>query len=174
MPRPRPRSAPPLPALPASAGRLPATGNAPKSRRAALLQLLQSGQASTQSELCTLLAQRGLPTTQSTVSRDLKLLGAQRRLREDGDFVYVLSPTGPNAFPSDMVVDVDQNEHLIVVRTRIGRAQAVGFELDALRHPDLLGTLAGDDTVLVIPRTAARTAALAQHIRHLANLPDPD
>ncbi len=143
-----------------------------KQRRAALRKILQSGQASTQTELRDLLAQRELATTQSTVSRDLKLLGAQRRLREDGNFVYVLDGGGAGRFPSDMVLRVQHNEMQIVVRTRVGRAQAVGLELDALRHPDLLGTIAGDDTVLVIPSSIEKTADLARRIRELAGLHD--
>jgi transcriptional regulator of arginine metabolism len=71
-----------------------------------------------------------------------------------------------------MVVSIEHNGHLVVVRTRVGRAQAVGLELDALRHPDLLGTLAGDDTVLVIPRSVGATAALARRLRELADLTD--
>jgi transcriptional regulator of arginine metabolism len=141
-----------------------------KQRRATLRTILQSGKASTQAELCDLLSERGLSTTQSTVSRDLKLLGALRRLREDGDFVYVLEAGGPSTFPADMVMRVEHNETQIVVRTRVGRAQAVGLELDALRHPDLIGTIAGDDTVLVIPRSIKKTGELARRIRELAGI----
>lgn len=145
-----------------------------KRRRAALRKLLLSGTAGTQAEFCELLGQRGFATTQSTVSRDLKLLGAERRVREDGSLVYVLGGGGTGSFPVAMILGVEANEQMIVVRTRVGRAQAVGLELDALRHPDLMGTIAGDDTVLVIPRSIQRTAALLQHIRELAELPPAD
>ncbi len=141
-----------------------------KSRRAALRKLLLSGRGGTQDQLRELLADRGFGTTQSTISRDLKLLGAQRRLEEDGDYHYELDAAGLGRFPVEMVVAVEHNEHQIIVKTRIGRAQAVGLELDALRDPDLLGTVAGDDTVLVIPRTVHKTAALARRILALAEL----
>lgn len=145
-----------------------------KRRRSALRKLLLSGTGGTQAEFCELLAQRGFTTTQSTVSRDLKLLGAERRVREDGSLVYVLGGAGTGSFPAAMILGVEANEQMIVVKTRVGRAQAVGLELDALRHPDLLGTIAGDDTVLVIPRSVHRTGALVKHIRELADLEPTD
>lgn len=145
----------------------------PRARRSALRQLLLGGVSGTQEELRDHLAEAGFQTTQSTISRDLKLLGAKRRLRDDGDFVYVLeAPPRAPGFPADMVVRVDHNESMVVVRTRTGRAPAVGLELDALDRPDILGTIAGDDTVLVIPQTVRKTADLARTLRRLAHL-DP-
>ncbi len=140
-------------------------------RRKLLRQLLLAGGGgSTQTQLVAALAERGIRTTQSTVSRDLKLLGAQRRVRDDGSFVYRLESTNLGSFPSGMVLSVEHNEAMVVVRTRVGRAPAVGIELDGLRHPDILGTIAGDDTVLVIPRTLERVAELAAVLSELAEL----
>jgi transcriptional regulator of arginine metabolism len=137
-------------------------------RRKVLRQLLLAGSAgSTQAQLVAALADQGFGTTQSTISRDLKLLGAERRVREDGSWVYRLEP-GPGVFPVGMVVAVEHNEVLVIVRTRVGRAPAVGLELDALGHPDVLGTIAGDDTVLVIPRSIKRVAELALALAALA------
>lgn len=141
-----------------------------KARRLALKQLLLSGQTGTQQELCDQLAERGFDATQSTISRDLKALGALREQRSDGEFAYHLQPETQAAFDADMVQDVVCNEALVLMRTSIGRAQAVGFDLDAMRHPDILGTLAGDDTVLVIPRSISRVEALAESLRELAGL----
>lgn len=142
-----------------------------KQRRKLLRQLLLSGRGgATQLQLASALAERGIPTTQSTISRDLKLLGAQRRVREDGSFVYRLESAGRTNFPASMVLSVEHNETMIVIRTRVGRAPAVGIELDGLRHPDVLGTIAGDDTVLVIPRTVTRITELGLAIAELAEL----
>ena len=136
-----------------------------------LRQLLLSGRGgATQTQLVDALAERGVATTQSTISRDLKLLGAQRRIRDDGSFVYRLESVGRTNFPASMVVAVEHNEVVVVVRTRVGRAPAVGIELDGLRHPDVLGTIAGDDTVMVIPRTTARVRELASALAELAEL----
>jgi transcriptional regulator of arginine metabolism len=141
-----------------------------KQRRATLRKLLSTGHRGTQEELCAELAERGFPTTQSTISRDLKLLGAQRSLSDDGAFVYGLRTGVHGSFPADMVLDIEHNESMVVVRTRVGRAQAVGLDLDAMRHPGMLGTLAGDDTVLVIPKSITQTAELARRLRELAGL----
>jgi len=141
-----------------------------KSRRLALRQLLVAGQPGTQSELCGALAERGHAATQSTISRDLKVLGAQRILRGDGNFAYHLRPRVPTPFQGDMILSVSHNEVMVVVRTRVGRAPAVGLDLDAMRHEQILGTLAGDDTVLVIPRSTSATASLAAELRELAGL----
>jgi transcriptional regulator of arginine metabolism len=143
---------------------------AAKARRAALRKLLAMGQASTQDELCRMLFERGHSATQSTVSRDLKLLGAQRVQREGGDYGYHLRTAAPSGFPADMVVGVEHNENAIVIRTRVGRAQAVGLELDAMRLGGVLGTIAGDDTVLVIPRSVTQTLELAKRLRELVGL----
>jgi len=142
-----------------------------KHRRKLLRQLLLAGDGgSSQVQLVEALAERGITTTQSTISRDLKLLGAQRRVREDGSFVYRLEATGHSSFPTAMVLSVEHNEVMVVVRTRVGRAPAVGLELDGLRHADILGTIAGDDTVLVIPRSVARVAELSAVIAELVEL----
>lgn len=146
--------------------------HAAKDRRKALRKILVQGGGSTQQGLCEMLKNRGFPTTQSTVSRDLKLLGAERRLTADGGFVYTLEAPSPNSFPANMVTDVEHNEVTVIVRTRIGRAPAVGIDLDNLRHPDILGTLAGDDTVLVVPKSITRVPQLAASMRELAQL-DP-
>jgi transcriptional regulator of arginine metabolism len=151
--------------------RAPSAVSETKERRKALRQLLLSGRGgSTQAQLVHALGERGIKTTQSTVSRDLKLLGAQRRVREDGNFVYRLESAGRTSFPAGMVLSVDHNESMVVIRTRVGRAPAVGIELDGLRHPDILGTIAGDDTVLVIPRSVQRVAELAAALAELAEL----
>ncbi len=138
-----------------------------KERRKALRKLLLAGRGSTQAELCDLLADRGMHTTQSTISRDLKLLGAHRGIREDGSFVYRIEQDRRSAFPAHMVTAVEHNEVMIVIRTLVGRAPVVGVELDALRHPDVLGTVAGDDTVLVVPASTKRMDALVNALREL-------
>ena len=142
------------------------------SRRRTLRKLLADGRGGTQEELRALLRERGFETTQSTISRDLKLLGAERNTSPDGTIVYRLVASSSPRFPTDMVLAVEYNESLILLRTKVGRAPAVALELDALRHPDILGTIAGDDTVLVIPRTSAAISRLNTHLLSLAHLRD--
>ena len=130
------------------------------------------GRGGSQAELLELLRDQGHHTTQSTISRDLKLLGAERRRDAQGELVYTLESGSQAAFPSQMILSVETNEQLLVVRTRVGRAPAVGIELDNLRDPDSLGTLAGDDTVLVVPARIALLPRLAARLRELSEMPD--
>jgi transcriptional regulator of arginine metabolism len=141
-------------------------------RRKALRKLLVDGRGQTQEELVELLKSKGFATSQSTVSRDLKLIGALRRIRDDGALVYGFSTASiRERFPSEMVASIEQNESLVVVRTRIGRAPAVGVEVDALHHPEILACIAGDDAVLVVPRSIRNTKRVAALLRELAELP---
>lgn len=144
-----------------------------KARRTVLQELLSGGRASTQAELCELLAARGHAAAQSTVSRDLKRLGALRAMGADGEPVYRLGAgiSAPRGLSAGMVTAIEHNEVLIVLRTSVGRAQVVGIELDDLDHPEILGTLAGDDTVLVVPRSIARIGELVRSLRELAAVP---
>jgi transcriptional regulator of arginine metabolism len=143
-----------------------------KDRRKSLRKLLLMGRGGSQGELLELLRDQGHHTTQSTISRDLKLLGAERRLDAQGELVYTLESGNQAAFPSQMILSVEHNEQLLVVRTRVGRAPAVGIELDNLRDPDILGTLAGNDTVLVVPARIALLPRLAARLRELSEMPD--
>jgi transcriptional regulator of arginine metabolism len=152
-------------------------------RRQALRALLERGVRGTQAQLCEELARLGHETTQSTISRDLRVLGATRIVDAEGVWVHQLpqlpqplhraTPTGdrPSAPFDGMVEAIERNEVLLVVRTLAGRAPAVGLELDALDDPDILGTIAGDDTVLVIPRSITRLDALVARLRALTALP---
>ena len=97
-------------------------------------------------------------------------LAAAQMMGKDGAYVYRLERATTGSFPAEMVTAVEHNEVMVVVRTRIGRAQAVGVEIDALRHPDVLGTIAGDDTVLVVPKTVNRVRQLAKSLREVAEL----
>lgn len=144
-----------------------------KARRTVLQELLSGGRASTQAELCELLAARGHAAAQSTVSRDLKRLGALRAMGADGEPVYRLGAgiSAARGLSPGMVTAIEHNEVLIVLRTSVGRAQVVGIELDDLDHPEILGTLAGDDTVLVVPRSIARIGELVRSLRELAAVP---
>ncbi|MCA9711343.1 MAG: arginine repressor [Myxococcales bacterium] len=146
---------------------------ATRSRRDALRELLSGGRASTQAELCALLAARGHEVTQSTVSRDLKRLGAERTVAADGVPVYRLTGAAPARLGAGVVLGVSHNEQLVVLRTPAGLAGAVGLEIDALGHPDVLGTVAGDDTVLVVPRTTTRVGELASALRAFGQLGPP-
>jgi transcriptional regulator of arginine metabolism len=131
-------------------------------RRQAIVRLLRGSTVSTQEELRQKLAKEGFVATQTTLSRDLAQLGARRVLRPSGGTVYALdglpAPEHVNWELSQLVLDVGHNDSLVVVMTRPGAASAIARAIDEARLPEMLATLAGDDTIFVAPtlRTSPR------------------
>lgn len=131
-----------------------------QARLEALRRLLQRGQASTQEELREKLEQADFDVTQSTISRDLKKLGAIRAVDASGRTVYrlpdELDPSVPGSL-GDLVREVASNGSLIVIHTAVGSAPLIARHLDRARPNGILGTIAGDDTIFVAPAsTSAR------------------
>ena len=122
-----------------------------------------------QEELRRHLIRRGCRVTQATLSRDMKDLGVARVAGGNGG-QYVLQPAAEvralRPLVGAEVVSIQSNEGMIVVRTLPGCANTVGEFLDVLRHPDIIGTVAGDNTVLVIPKSQKNTAQVEQLLKH--------
>ena len=141
-------------------------------RHDAILRLLAERPIASQGELAEALSVEGLGVTQSTLSRDLKDLRVVRaptadgyRYRPAGGRAAEAAPAGMRAVVAAEVLAVLANENLVVVRTRIGRASGVAAFLDARRPEGVLATLAGDDTILVVPARVDHTAELANRLR---------
>ena len=139
--------------------------------------MVRSRVISTQDELLDALAERGLSATQATLSRDLRDLHIGRVPSDDG-YRYVDADESDGTTVPDTrqllqsiapieVVGVDANELLVVVRTLPGRAQGVAALLDRLALDEVLATIAGDDTVLVVPSSVDRTADLRSRLEEL-------
>jgi transcriptional regulator of arginine metabolism len=134
------------------------------SRRDAILQLLRSGEVRRQSELTRLLQQRGFSVTQSSVSRDLRELGA---LKASGR--YLLPPAGNVRAEGDFGVvaqfvrTLQIAGSLIVLKTTIGAAQSVAVAIDRAEWPEAVGTISGDDTIFIAtPDRGAQRRLLAR------------
>ena len=140
-------------------------------RRALIRQVLQDEHVSSQEQLMNLLAERGVSTTQATVSRDLRDMGITRsmtahgpRYRVDQRARYMralLQVVGME------IVDIRHNGSMVVLRTLSGRAEGVAALLDSRDDFDILGTVAGDDTVFVCPTDPANCDDLVAAIRAL-------
>ena len=141
-------------------------------RHKAILDLLDEGSVESQDSLQHRLERKGFDVGQATLSRDiheLKLVkGPEGYRRIDA------SSGAEGVLPSVMhlarqfVVEIRQAQNLLVVKTTVGSAQPVAAALDASHWPELVGTIAGDDTVLVIARDKRKAQALAGHIRELS------
>jgi len=142
-------------------------------------QLLGSHAVTSQEQLVALLADEGVAATQATVSRDLDDLGAIKVRAGSGDSVYAIPelPRDQRAPQdhlrralSDWAVEVASSGNLVVVRTPPGTANVVGAALDRSGRTDIIGTVAGDDTVLVIAAEGHQGVTLAAALRELAGL----
>ena len=138
-------------------------------RRDAIRAILGEGGVSNQGELMRQLRRRGIRSSQATLSRDMAALGVRRIVGPAGPRYLVDADDG--ALPLDpvrqLVTSVESNGALVVVRTQASTAAAVARALDEARVPEILGTLAGDDTVFVAPRRAGAGGLLAAKLRQL-------
>lgn len=139
----------------------------PVSVIAALQNLLHQQAFETQEEICHTLRQQGFSITQVTVSRLLHKLGVTK-VNEGGRSVYRLIheqvPLTPNDSLKHLVLQINANETVIVIQTVPGSAQLVARLLDHMFGIELLGTVAGDDTILVIPTTIKKIQHLHDDI----------
>jgi len=145
-----------------------------EARRQAIRRLIQGHKVATQEDLRALLASQGFDVTQGTLSRDLARLGARRAPGAEGGTVYELPAEGAAAPTNGLLEALDplvrgvrDNGALVVVHTTPGAAQAVALALDQARLPEVLGTIAGDDTVFVAPVQAASASRLTRVLQGL-------
>ena len=132
-----------------------------KAKRQALIrEIVENQSIQTQEELADALAARGMVVTQATVSRDIKEMHLLKVLSEEGGYRYATmdkSEQGMNErlirMLADSVVDMSSANNLIVIHTLPGSAHVAGEAVDSLRWPEVLGTIAGDNTILVIVRS---------------------
>ena len=129
-------------------------------RLMAVRKIVESEKITSQEELLEKLADRGHTVTQATLSRDLKFLRAGKVPDNRKNYIYRLSEgeTGHvdgNAgthYPANGFISIDFAHHLGVIRTRPGSANSIAYQIDHLEAFEILGTVAGDDTILIIPR----------------------
>ncbi|GAC85714.1 arginine repressor [Gordonia paraffinivorans NBRC 108238] len=149
-------------------------------RHARIVEILATHRVRSQTELQRLLAEEGIEATQATLSRDLDELGAVKlRAADGGAGVYVVPEDGTPVrgvsggtdrlarLVTDLLVSTDSSGNLAVLRTPPGAAHYLAAALDRARLPDVVGTIAGDDTILVVAREPLTGAELARRIEGL-------
>ena len=140
-------------------------------RQKLILEVLEEGPAASQDELRKALARHGLRVTQATLSRDIHKLGLVKTTdgyvpaNNDHAPEPVLPPV--TRVLRDFVLDVREAQNLLVVKTSAGSAQPVAAALDAEGWPESVGTVAGDDTILVISPDKRSAHRLAARIREM-------
>lgn len=138
-------------------------------------EIVQKQVIETQEELAEALQREGIDVTQATVSRDIKDLMLVKIPYKPGHYRYALSPDKQNVISRDhtamlfqqAVTKIDSTQNLVVIHTIPGSAQSVAFAIDHARNKKIMGTLAGDDTILAILRTPDDVPDFLAQIREL-------
>lgn len=140
-------------------------------RQRVIMELVQHHAVANQDALQELLREQGYPVTQATISRDIRELGLVKKADNKGVYRYVLPdmPAQQTDLFAGNILSVDYAVNTVVIRCRSGTAQAVCTVLDGMPRPDVVGTIAGDDTIFVLIRTTEQakrfTAEIIQKIR---------
>ena len=147
-----------------------------RDRQQAIIRLIGSRQIASQEELKRLLAVDGLVVTQATLSRDLRDLGVMRAPSDNGARYLLPEMVSDEAKPSlEMLLPqlfsrIDGVSELIVLHTLPSGAQPIAEAVDAQGWPEVMGTLAGENTILIVCRSVAARLALTARLLDLANV----
>ncbi len=144
-------------------------------RQAKIMEIISTRNVETQEQLLAELQKEGFRGTQATISRDIKELRIVKELTSFGTYRYTVSAGDmPSSFSSrlnaifrECVTGYDYAQNIIVIRTLPGLASAAGSAIDAMNLSVVVGTLAGDDTLLVVMRDTNAAAAFCGEINHL-------
>jgi len=133
-------------------------------RREAIREIVRSQRIHTQRDLVDALIARGLDCTQATISRDITEIG----LEKQSEGVYMLhEDVHLQRMVTDMVLTVEAAQNLVVVKTTTGAAQGVAASLDAVDFPKTLGSVAGDDTILIVTQDEEHARAFRDAVEKL-------
>lgn len=142
-------------------------------RQRKIIEIIAARDIETQEQLLEALEQEGVRTTQATISRDIKELRIIKELTSLGNYRYALSSQETteafskklNTIFKQCVTSFDHAQNIIVIKTLPGLGSAAASAIDAMRMTTVVGTLAGDDTALVIMRDSAVAAAFCAEIQ---------
>ena len=146
-------------------------------RQAKILEIITNKSIETQEQLLSELQAEGFRGTQATISRDIKELRIVKELTSLGTYRYTISASDLgssfsarlNTIFRECVISFDYAQNIIVVRTLPGLASAAGSAIDAMNMNTIVGTLAGDDTVMIVMRDTNAAATLCGEIKSLLN-----
>lgn len=135
------------------------------SRHSKILEIIENNQIETQEELAEQLKESGINVTQATVSRDIKELRLIKVLSDDGNYKYAAMKEQNTMLTerlfktfAETVMSIDHSGNIIVVKTFSGAAHAAGEAIDAFDIKDIIGSVAGDNTIFIL-------------VRHIENVP---
>lgn len=146
-------------------------------RQAKIMEIISNRNVETQEQLLSLLTEEGFRATQATISRDIKELRIVKELTNMGTYRYTTAANESggtfsarlNTIFRECVTGFDYAQNIIVIRTLPGLASAAGSAIDSMDMNKIVGTLAGDDTVMVVMRDNNAAAAFCGEIKNLIN-----
>ena len=146
-------------------------------RQAKIIEIISTRNVETQEQFLAELQKEGFRATQATISRDIKDLRIVKELTSIGTYRYTTTANEVagsfssrlNTIFKECVVSLDYAQNIIVVRTLPGLASAAGSAIDAMNLNSIVGSLAGDDTVMVVMRDGNAAAAFCGEIKNLIN-----
>ena len=143
-------------------------------RHEKIKELIQKYEIDTQEELAARLNEAGFQVTQATVSRDIRALKMTKVAGKNGKSHYAMFKEFPEELGEkytrvlhDALISIDQGQNIVVIRTVPGMAMGVAAALDALKWDEILGSIAGDDTVMCAARTAEQAASVVKRLKSI-------
>ncbi|WP_297955368.1 arginine repressor [uncultured Ruminococcus sp.] len=136
-------------------------------RHEAILEIITEKPVATQELLIQLLAERGIKTTQATLSRDIQQLSLVKQRDDKGVYRYSLpaAAAAEKSLFEEAVISVDYAMNTIVLKCRAGMAQGTCAAIDSVEHQGIVGTIAGDDTIFILVRSEADAKKLSKKFR---------
>ena len=146
-------------------------------RQAKIMEIISTRNVETQEQLLAELQKEGFRGTQATISRDIKELRIVKELTSLGTYRYTTSTSDVggsfssrlNTIFRECVIGFDYAQNIIIIRTMPGLAAAAGSAVDAMNLSSVVGSLAGDDTVMIVMRDNNAAAAFCGEIKNLLN-----
>ena len=145
-----------------------------KNRLDKIIEIITRNEVETQDELISYLKEAGYAVTQATVSRDIRELKLAKVMTGRGSYRYVLPKEDKDIRQlhishalAETITRADAAQNIIVLHTYAGMAQAVALEVDHLAHPEILGCVAGDDTIIIVARDTAAADLLSDQMQEM-------
>ncbi|WP_026488317.1 arginine repressor [Butyrivibrio sp. XBB1001] len=145
-----------------------------KNRHDKIIELIAKYEVETQEQLASLLKDEGYDVTQATVSRDIRQMKLSKQVTEDGRQKYVYSTADPEAMQDKYVsvlkagfVKMDLAQNILVIKTVSGMAMALAAAIDAIEMPQIVGCIAGDDTIMIAIKTNEEALEVMDKFREM-------
>lgn len=139
-------------------------------RHKKILEIIASADIETQEELSKALSDEGFSVAQPTVSRDIQELRLVKTLSENGKYKYIQSGNNDARFSNlllQTIISVDYAMNMVVIKCHTGMAQAACAMLDSMEYSQILGTIAGDDTIFILLKNEENARKLMQSIKKM-------